>query len=127
MRGYKARGTNFERTLVKLFWENGFASLRVAGSGSAPLSLPDIIAIKKGRIIAIECKTCSNDSFYLKNKDIDQLDEFREVSGCEAYVAVKFQRIKPKVFPLDLIKGKKISKNDTSLALETLFGFQKTL
>jgi len=121
------KGANFERSLVKEFWKRGYASLRVAGSGSAPLSLPDIVAMKNGRIIAVECKTCSKESFYLKNSDIDELQEFSEVAGAEPFVAVKFNNVKPKFIPLALLRGKKISRNDTSLTLDSVLGVQQTL
>ncbi|MBN2518338.1 MAG: Holliday junction resolvase [Candidatus Altiarchaeota archaeon] len=121
------KGANFERALVREFWANGFAAMRAAGSGSAPFSLPDLIAIRSGRIIAIECKTCSKDSFYLDKEDLGKMRMFRDVSGCEAYIAVKFNNVKPKFFPLDLVMRKKVSKNDTSISFESVLGVQSTL
>ena len=121
------KGANFERALVRDFWNNGFAAIRVAGSGSAPFSIPDLVAIKDRRVVAVECKTCSKDSFYLDKSDVEKMRKFREISGCEAYVAVKFNGIKPKFFPLDLLISSKISKNDTSTSFETILGKQKTL
>ncbi len=121
------KGADFERSLVRDLWENGFAAIRAAGSGSAPLPIPDIIAMKDGRVIIIECKTTGKDSFRLGKKDVETLETFRSRADCEAYIAVKFDRKKPRFFPLDLLSGKKISKADTSISFETLVGFQKTL
>lgn len=121
------KGANFERALVREFWGNGFAALRAAGSGSAPFSLPDIVAFRDGRVIAIECKTSARDSFYLDKGDIEKLRKFSEISGSEAYIAVKFNNVKPRFFPLDLLSSTRISRSDTSISLETLLGVQRTL
>jgi Holliday junction resolvase len=121
------KGANFERSLVRAFWESGFSAFRSAGSGSAPFPIPDIIACRGGRVIIIECKTSAKDSFRLDRDDVEKLRLFRERAECEAYVAVKFNREKPMFFPLDLLSGLKISKGDTSISFETLLGAQRTL
>lgn len=121
------KGANFERSLVRAFWDHGFAALRAAGSGSAPFPIPDVIASKGNRLIIIECKTTSKDSFRLDKGDVEKLQKFRERANCEAYIAVKFNKLKPKFFPLDLLSGRKISKTDTSISFETLLGIQQTL
>jgi len=121
------KGANFERTLVRAFWDNDFAALRAAGSGSAPFPIPDIIAAKDDRVIILECKTTAKDSFRLDKQDVQKLKIFREKANCEAYIAVKFNNIKPRFFPLDLLSGLKISKSDTSISFETLLGLQSTL
>jgi Holliday junction resolvase len=121
------KGANFERSLVREFWGHGFAALRAAGSGSAPFSLPDIVAFRDGRAIAIECKTSARDSFYLDKGDIEKLRKFSDISGSEPYIAVKFNNVKPMFFPLDLLSSRKISRGDTSINLDTLLGVQRTL
>ena len=121
------KGANFERSLVRAFWDSGFAAMRAAGSGSAPFPIPDIIAAKGSRVIAVECKTTSKDKFRLDKHDIGKLRIFSDRVSCEAYVAVKFDREKPKFFPLELIAGKTVSKNDMSLSFETIIGMQQTL
>jgi Holliday junction resolvase len=121
------KGANFERALVRAFWEAGFAAFRAAGSGSAPLPIPDIIALKGERTIILECKTTGKESFRLDKNDVEKLETFRSRADCEAYVAVKFDRQKPRFFPLDLLTTKKICKNDTSISFETLLGVQRTL
>ncbi len=121
------KGANFERALVREFWDSGFAALRAAGSGSAPFPIPDIIAMRGDRIIILECKTTKKDSFRLGKTDVEKLENFRSRADCEAYIAVKFDREKPKFFPLDLLSGRRISKRDTSISFQTLLGAQKTL
>lgn len=124
---YYQKGANFERSLVREFWANGFAAMRAAGSGSAPFPIPDVIAAKDNRLIILECKTTAKDSFRLDKEDVEKLKRFRERSDCEAYIAVKFNNIKPRFFPLDLLTTKKISKSDTSISFQTLLGVQQTL
>lgn len=121
------KGANFERSMVRVFWGNGFTAIRAAGSGSAPFPIPDIIAVKGNRVIILECKTSAKESFRLDKHDLEKLMLFRERADCEAYVAVKFNNVKPKFFPLDLISSKKISQKDMSISLETLLGVQRTL
>jgi Holliday junction resolvase len=127
MRKYYVKGANFERDLVRRFWDNGFAAFRAAGSGSAPFPIPDIIAAKDERLIILECKTTAKEWFRLDKQDIEKLRLFRERACCEAYIAVKFDNVKHRFFPLDLLSGTKISKNDTSINFETLLGLQSTL
>jgi holliday junction resolvase Hjr len=124
---FYSKGANFERSLVNKFWENGFAAIRAAGSGSAPQPIPDVTAIRGSRVIILECKTTSKDSFRLDKSDVDKLRIFLDRADCEAYIAVKFDREKPRFFPLNLLATKKISKKDTSISFETLLGVQKTL
>lgn len=124
---YYQKGANFERSLVKAFWDNGFSAIRAAGSGSAPYPIPDIVAARGYRIIILECKTTAKESFRLDKNDLEKLRIFRSQAECEAYVAVKFNNIKPRFFPLDLINRMKISKSDTSISFETLLGLQQTL
>lgn len=49
-----AKGVYYERDLLKFLSTRGFSTLRVAGSGHN--SPADIVAIKKGIILVIECK-----------------------------------------------------------------------
>ncbi len=121
------KGANFERLLVRQFWDSGFAAIRAAGSGSAPFPIPDVIAIKGSRVIAFECKTTAKESFRLDRADVDKLRTFKSRTDCEAYIAVKFNRIKPRFFPLELLDGLKISDGDMSISFETLIGEQQTL
>ncbi len=125
--GFYQKGANFERSLVREFWKNGFAAMRAAGSGSAPLPLPDIIAIRGDRVLIVECKTTSKDSLRLDRHDLEKMRVFRERADCEAYIAVKFNKLKPRFYPLELLRGTRISKSEASITFETLVGEQRTL
>jgi Holliday junction resolvase len=86
----KTRGCNYERQLVDLLHQRGFAAVRVAGSGAKPLPTPDIVACRKGRILAIECKTTRKNQVYLKDEQIDELKAYSKTAGAEPLLAIKF-------------------------------------
>lgn len=86
----KAKGSNAERELIRLFWENGFAAVRAAGSGSTRFPSPDIIVSNKLKILAIECKATKGLKQYLSQEDIDQLLIFSKTFGAQPWIGVRF-------------------------------------
>lgn len=86
----KAKGSAAERDLIHLFWEKGWAAIRVAGSGSNAYPSPDIIASNNLRKIAIEVKATSGDAQYITKEQIGQLQEFSQRFGAEPWVGVRF-------------------------------------
>jgi len=89
----KKRAADYERQLMNLFWDNGFAVLRApASSGTTKIHTPDIFAGSKerGLFIAIELKTSRQNFFYVKKSQIRGLLEFSRRMGAQAYLAVKF-------------------------------------
>lgn len=86
----KAKGSNAERALVAKFWEAGFASIRVAGSGVSRFPCPDVLASNGTRTIAVEAKATKKDVQYFKEKQITELIEFSRTFGAEPILAVKF-------------------------------------
>jgi len=88
----KAKGSNAERELVHLFWNNGWAAARIAGSGSTTLPSPDIIASSAHRSLVIECKATASKIQYFTRKEIFELAEFAARSNAEPWVAVRFNR-----------------------------------
>jgi Holliday junction resolvase len=88
----KSKGINAERDLVHKFWGCGWASVRIAGSGSMKYPSADILATNKVRKLAIECKTAKNPWKYLEREEIKQLKDFAELFNAEPYVAVKFNK-----------------------------------
>lgn len=85
----KAKGTAAERELVHLFWANGWAALRSAGSGAIRYPVPDIVAANNIRKVAIECKTVK-DAVYIDKKEIDDLKIFSNAFGAEGWVGLRF-------------------------------------
>jgi Holliday junction resolvase len=114
----KGKGINAERELFHILWGAGFASARVAGSGSNKYPSVDIIAGKGERKLAIECKTMSDDAKYFGEQEISDAREFATRFGAELWLALKFSKT-PWYFVSteDLEKtptGYKISKNTLS-------------
>lgn len=88
--GSKNKGTRAERELFHMLWDNGWATLRSAGSGSTPKPSPDLIASNNERILAIECKSIRGNSKYFDKKEISELTEFSKMFGAEPWLAVRF-------------------------------------
>lgn len=91
LKNKKAKGAFGERYLVKSFWENGWAALRTAGSGSTIFPAPDIIAGNKIRRVGIECKVTKEYKKYFSKDEINQLKAFCDYFGSEPWVAVKLK------------------------------------
>ncbi len=90
----KNKGSNAERELVSMFWKAGWAAIRVAGSGLTKNPNPDVLAANKIRRIAVECKTTKETRKYFSKRDIEQLKEFSEMFGSEAWIGIKFNNMK---------------------------------
>ncbi len=123
------RGADFERHLVTVFWEKGWAAVRAAGSGTRKEPVPDVMAAKEGRMIVVECKTTKKDRLSLKTA-INQLADFHKVSGGDAYIAVRFFRKQPRFYRLEELMKKRnftIHETDEYLALDTILGCQSLL
>jgi Holliday junction resolvase len=88
----KAKGSNVERELIAMFWNNNWGSVRAAGSGSTSFPSPDVLASNGKRNIAIECKFVNGEKKYFPKEEIEQLEFFAKVFGAEAWIGVKFSR-----------------------------------
>ncbi len=87
------RGRNSEVTLVKKLWENGYAALRMPGSGRGQLyPHPDIVAGNGNKYLGIEVKIRADERCYFKDEDIKKLKEFCNTFGAVPYFAVRFVR-----------------------------------
>jgi Holliday junction resolvase len=102
----KAKGSNVERELIAMFWDNDWGAVRVAGSGSARYPNPDVLASNGLRRIAVECKFISEDKKYFQDSDLEQLTQFSFKFGAEPWIGIKFSR-KDWYFikPIDLEKS----------------------
>ena len=97
----KSKGSNAERELVNMFWSAGWASVRVAGSGSMPHPSPDVLAGKGNRHLVIECKSTKEIKKYLEEKQMDELAKFAAIFGAEPWVGVRFDVLKWYFLSLD--------------------------
>jgi Holliday junction resolvase len=87
----KKKGSRTERELLHLFWDAGWYCIRMAGSGSMPLPCPDLLSGKKGRTLAIECKSGKGKQRrYISKEQIEELQEFSNGFGAEDWVGVRF-------------------------------------
>ncbi len=89
----KRKGIRGERELVKMFEENNWAAIRVAGSGSSRFPSPDILAGNSSRRIAMECKMINADKKYLSDADVNQLETFAIKYGAESWIGIKFSKM----------------------------------
>jgi Holliday junction resolvase len=88
----KVKGTNAERELIHMFWQRGWAAIRVAGSGSSHYPSPDVIAGNAIRRLAIECKAVGGTSKYISFEQVDDLNLFASKFGAEAWIGLRFDR-----------------------------------
>lgn len=89
LKAYK-KGYRNERNLVHTLSKMGYMVVRTPRSGRIGLASPDIIALKDGKVVVIECKAREK-AFKV---DAEQLDELRQwqQAGARAYVAWKTSR-----------------------------------
>lgn len=94
MQGSRAKGYRAERELVTSLWRHGFAVIRAPASGARVRNAiyPDIVAIYRGRIYAIEVKYHSSTPIYIPRHQVTKLLEFARRAAAEAYIAVKMPR-----------------------------------
>lgn len=80
------KGARSERELLGILSNAGFSVLRSAGSGVNALS-PDLIAVRKGKVIAIECKAWNRGSISLDPMQYDKLVEWKTNTQFPTFVA----------------------------------------
>lgn len=86
------KGANAERELIKLLAKHDFAVLRVAGSGTNPLPCPDVVALKDGIAIAIECKAKKGQYLPISVEQIEEEQGWAKMAGSKFLVAWKVPR-----------------------------------
>lgn len=102
MKHKKQKGSNAERELVEMFWDKGFASVRIAGSGVSKYPCPDVLAGDGNLIFAVESKSYSGEYIHLTRNQILQLLEFSQKFGAVPLVGVRFA--KDEWYFFDMIK-----------------------
>jgi len=91
-RAKRLRGFQAERDLVKLLWRLGFAVIRAPASGSKikKAVYPDVVAIRKGKVLVFEVKRRSElSTIYVPKEQVEKLKMFSERAGGEAFIAIK--------------------------------------
>src|SRR3989338_4550852 len=93
MPGNKAKGSKAERELVKIFTENGWRAVRVAGSGVGEDSPCDILAGKLGKHgYTVEAKSSKKSTIYISRQQIEDFVLFSSIIGLTPVIAVRFNR-----------------------------------
>ncbi|MBI4175753.1 MAG: hypothetical protein HY518_00975 [Candidatus Aenigmarchaeota archaeon] len=83
-----AKGSAFERELIHFFNSRGFSCIRAAASGGN-IYPADIVAIKKGLIVAIECKS------WKEKPRLDRESVLKFKAWCENASAIGFLAWQP--------------------------------
>lgn len=87
----KAKGSRAERELIKIFTENGWRAVRVAGSGVGDESPCDILVGKIGRKgHTIEAKSSKKSIIYISKQQIEDFVLFSSTIGLQPVIAVRF-------------------------------------
>ncbi|MFH0906258.1 MAG: Holliday junction resolvase Hjc [archaeon] len=103
----KIKGSNAERELLLIMYNEGCAASRVAGSGSSKLPTPDIIATRDGKTIGIECKSTSSDYLNIKTEQIEELNEWIRRAGVCLYIAWRLKKDAWAFFKIENLKKTK--------------------
>lgn len=85
-----AKGARAERELAKKLMDLGFSVVRSGKSGSS-ISVPDIIALKRGIILAFECKSWKNVP-KLRKEQYEKFLEWCEKAGAIGFLAWRKKR-----------------------------------
>ena len=87
----KQKGSKAERELLQLLTENGWRSVRVAGSGVNDNSPCDLLAAKLGRKgFTIEAKSSKKSSIYITKQQIEDFILFSNMIGLNPVIALRF-------------------------------------
>jgi len=103
--GTYRKGARAERELISFFSSHGFAVIRAAGSGVNSLS-PDILAFRRSKQYAIECKSWDRGSLSLEKGRVAQMKEWEETTGITCLIGWRVSREGWFLFPVHLLEEK---------------------
>ncbi len=84
------KGAKHERELLEMFWKEGFAVVRSAGSGKTRHPNPDLVVSNGKRFYAIECKSSKMEVIVIPGWQVEELEKFSRIFGAEAVLAIRF-------------------------------------
>jgi Holliday junction resolvase len=120
----KSKGIKAERELNHLLWGEKWACVRVAGSGASRYPTPDVLASNGKRVLAIECKSSKSKFQYLGMHEVEDLRQFSQIFGAEAWIGVRFSSSPWRFFTLDELKktekGYVVGRNSTGRGFQEL-------
>lgn len=88
----KSKGSKAERELFRMFIENNYRAVRVAGSGTMENADCDLLAGKVGEKYAIEAKSTKSPSKYISKEQIENFLIFSEIFQLTPVIAIRFNR-----------------------------------
>jgi Holliday junction resolvase len=80
------KGARSERELLNILYEQGYSVTRSAGSGVNALS-PDLVAMRKGKCLVIECKAWEKGSLAIGPEQFEKMLEWEQKTEFPVYVA----------------------------------------
>ena len=86
------KGANAERELLQLLHREGYAVVRVAGSGASKLPAPDCLALKKDKQFAFECKAWKGNYLSISKEQMQSLLAWSKQAGVPVYIAWRIPR-----------------------------------
>jgi Holliday junction resolvase len=102
--GMYRRGYRYELELQARLVGLGYSTMRAPASGKG--GKPDVIAVRKGRVVVFEVKVRSKPKdIYISKIEVNRLKAWAERAGAEAYIAVRL--LDPpewKLIPLDRLQ-----------------------
>jgi Holliday junction resolvase len=104
--GTYKKGARAERELIAFFSSHGFAVIRAAGSGVNSLS-PDLLAFRRGKQYAIECKAWDKTSLGFDKERVKQMKNWEEITGITYLVGWRVSREGWFLFPVHLLEEQK--------------------
>jgi Holliday junction resolvase len=82
------RGYRYELELQAKLYALGYSTIRAPASGKG--GKPDVIAVRKGRVLAFEVKVRSKPKdIYISKIEVERLRTWADRAGAEAYIAVR--------------------------------------
>lgn len=87
------KGAKHERELLEMFWKEGFAVVRSAGSGKTRHPNPDLVVSNGKKFYAIECKSSKMEVIVIPGWQVEELEKFSMIFGAEAVLAIRFNHL----------------------------------
>ncbi|HUC39127.1 MAG TPA: Holliday junction resolvase Hjc [Candidatus Acidoferrum sp.] len=81
-----SKGARCERELLTILHDRGYSVVRSAGSGVNSIS-PDLVAVRKGRGLAFECKAWESTSISIDPDKYRSLVEWEQNSEMQTFIA----------------------------------------
>lgn len=119
------KGAYYEYTVMNIFEENGYATVRTVGSGAGTKKpKPDIVVSNGNNTYAIEVKQRNDEVLYITTTQVQELKKFSSVFGATPLIVFKFGRRPFYVVTVDSLhrkssKNYKITVADATTELNT--------